>query len=143
MIRRLAPLAVAALILIVPACGGTSEEPAGTPQTEAAAPDAPAAPADVLQSFYKHLNEKDYDAALALYSAEARKVVDDPGMMGPDAFRAWAYEETKGGTISNVAIQGTTENTVDYTLTFADGSTVSKKVSAVQEDGTWKLGMVQ
>lgn len=100
-------------------------------------------PAAAVQTFYDHLGEGAYDAAQAMYSAEAREVVADP-----ELFRSWADQATHQGSIDKVVIlsssvaEDQTSASVDFELGFTDGSSEAYSVELVDEGGEWKLGLV-
>jgi hypothetical protein len=100
-------------------------------------------PGAAVQNFYAHLGSGAYDAAQAMYSAEAREVVADPEM-----FRSWADQATHQDSIEKVTIleskiaENQTDAWVDFELTFKDGSTEAYSVQLVDEEGDWKLGLV-
>jgi stress response protein SCP2 len=78
-----------------------------------------------------------------MYSNAAREIVADPEM-----FRSWATQATRQGTIDRVDIvdstvaESQTEASVDFDITFHDGSTAAYSVELVDEGGEWKLGLV-
>lgn len=100
-------------------------------------------PGAAVQNFYGHLGSGRYDAAQAMYSAEAREVVADPEM-----FRSWADQATHKDSIDKVIIVETkiaesqTDAWVDFEIAFKDGSNETYSVQLVDEDGEWKLGLV-
>ena len=96
--------------------------------------------AQAVQSFYKHLNDGNYDAARSLYNAEARGVLLDPNS-------AWAKLETKEGKIDRVEIVGEEElpeegTSVRYRVVYSDGSSAERTVPVTLEQGKWKLGLI-
>jgi hypothetical protein len=119
-------------LLMLPACSSGTDEPAG--------------PEDAVKSFYRHLNDGDYDTVMGLYSAEVRAVLDDPESSSADAFRSWAEQHTHDGSIKNVEILKSeaveTGTFVEYRLDFDDGTSWSGNVTLTEEDGAWKMGFV-
>ena len=111
-------------------CSGGGEAEEGTPGA-------------AVQGFYGHLSSGAYDAAQAMYSAEAREIVADP-----ELFRTWAAQATRDGSLEKVVIvestvsESQTEASVDFDLSFKDGSTESYSVQLVDEGGDWRLGLV-
>jgi hypothetical protein len=106
-------------------------------------------PEEALQGFYRALNDGHYDAAMALYGAEARRELLDPATASPDAFAEWARSETKNGGVSSVSVLTSTpapedpsRATVDYRVQYGDGSSVDRKVTLTLEDGEWKMGLI-
>jgi hypothetical protein len=103
--------------------------------------------AQAVQDFYEHLNDGDYDAARALYNAEARDVLLDPNTASEDAYSAWAKLETKEGKIDRVEIVGEEEipeqgTKVQYRVVYSDGSSVERSVPVTLEQGAWKIGLI-
>ena len=126
---------IATTVLILTAlslsgCSGNGQAEEGTPGA-------------AVQGFYRHLGNGTYEAAQAMYSAEAREIVADPEM-----FRAWAKQATREGSIDEVSIlestvaENQTDAWVDFEIAFADGSTEVYSVQLVDEGGEWKLGLV-
>ena len=114
-------------------CGGGSE--------------ANGAPGLAVQQFYESLNAGDYAAAKRLYNAETLQVLDDPDLTSDAAFREWAETVTRKGSVSRVRILDSNTDadggTVSYEVVFRDGSTYPSEVAVTQEDGRWKLGLIQ
>ena len=96
-----------------------------------------------MQNFYRHLGAGSYEAARAMYSAEAREIVADPEM-----FRSWADQATRQDSIEKVVITGSNiaedqvNASVDFEIEFRDGSTEAYSVRLVDEGGEWELGLV-
>jgi hypothetical protein len=111
-------------------CSGSGQVEEGTPGA-------------AVQNFYGHLGAGSYDAAQAMYSAEAREVVANPEM-----FRSWAEQATREGSIEKIVIVETkvaesqTDAWVDFEIAFKDGSSEANSVQLVDENGDWKLGLV-
>ena len=131
-------LALAALASVAAACGSSSDEGRAAGGPEAA-----------LQGFYRALNAGNYDAAMTLYGAEARRVLTDPNTASPEGFAAWARDETKQGRVASVSVLGSTEAgedgtqaTVDYRVQYGDGSSVDRRVTLTLEEGQWKMGLI-
>jgi hypothetical protein len=126
-------IATTLLMLAALALGGCS----GSGQAEDGTPGA------AVQNFYGHLGHGSYEAAQAMYSAEAREIVADPEM-----FRSWADQATRQGTIDKVIIvdsaiaEDQANATVDFEIAFRDGSTEAYSVQLVDDAGDWKLGLV-
>jgi hypothetical protein len=101
-------------------------------------------PGGAVKQFYGHLNNGDYQAAKAMYDAEARKTVEDPELFSEAAFRSWAEEQTKRRSITGVevlqAVDDETGADIEYEISYRDGSSKRSSVRATQEEGTWKLG---
>jgi len=113
----------------------------------ACAKEAPKAegPGGAVQTFYGHLNDGALEKAKALYTNEALAIVEDPAAT-EDVFGGWAEQETRRRSISSVEIldsqiaEGTA--TVEFEIRFADGSSVQRQVSLVEQNGGWKLGLI-
>jgi len=102
-------------------------------------------PAGAVRQFYDRLNRGDHAGAKALYSAEALGFLDDPGGSS-DGFGDWANGETKRRSVAEVRVVSTEEREgaadVQFDVHYRDGSSVSRRVSLVQESGAWKLGFI-
>ena len=126
-------IATTLLMLAALALGGCSD----SGQAEEGTPGA------AVQDFYRHLGDGAYEAAQAMYSAEAREIVADPEM-----FRSWAEQATHQDSIAQVSIldssiaENQTDASVDFEIAFKDGSTEAYSVQLVDEAGEWKLGLV-
>ena len=124
----------AALLLLALSLCGCSSEPADT------------GPGAAVRQFYDRLNQGDHTGAIALYSAESRGVLDDPA--GSGVFGGWAEGETKGRSVAEVRIVSTAEHAggggaeVQFEVRYRDGTSVTRQVSLVQEDGAWRLGFI-
>jgi len=103
-------------------------------------------PAQAVEAFYEHLNNADHEKALALYDAEARKVLDDPLSGSAEGFAEWVKLETKDGTIDHVEVltERPVEESVmiEYQVRYTDGTRALHTVTLTLEDGTWKLGLI-
>jgi len=101
-------------------------------------------PGGVVQDFYERLNEA-YAEAKAMYSSEARTILDDPGTTD-DMFAGWARQETKQGSIDRVRVLsselGEGSADVEVEILYGDGSSSTKNVSLIEENGEWKLNLV-
>ena len=100
-------------------------------------------PGQVVQDFYKHLNDGDYDDAMSMYSAETREVLAAPD----SGFAEWAKSETKSGKVDAVEVVSQEDvsdeaATVRYEVVYEDGSKATRSVSLTFEDGVWKLGFI-
>ena len=96
------------------------------------------APGQAVESFYQHLNERNYRAAIALYNAEAREILDDPNAATPAGFAEWAQLETKDGRVDSIhVVQEQAEETtatVDYEIVYRDGTRATRNVSMTQNE---------
>jgi hypothetical protein len=101
-------------------------------------------PGGAVQLFYEQLNDGNYNSAKEMYSAEARVTLDDPELSSAGGFRTWANTQTKDRSIEKVEIlnEAVDESgaTIDYKITYDDGSTKMSQVQLVEEEGAWKLG---
>ncbi len=124
---RLTLISLAAALLLGCTPGGEPLESSG--------------PVASVKSFYRHLNEGNYDEAKALYTAEARQAVEDP-----ELFRSWAEQATRQGTISEIQIISESDQegsaSVEFEIVFADGSVEQHTVELSDQDGDWKLGLI-
>jgi hypothetical protein len=127
---------MAALLLLalalLPACSGGDEA---------------SGPGGAVQRFYEHLNSGDIAGAKSLYNAEALKLLNDPDFSSEEGFANWAKEHTKDGSISGVTILGTEAlesggNRVEFQINYDDGSSTTAEVTATEENGEWKLGLL-
>jgi len=127
----MAPVLLLALALIL-ACSGTDEA---------------SGPGGAVQRFYEHLNSGDYADAKSLYNAEALELLNDPDFSSEEGFANWAKEHTKAGSISEVTILGTEAlesggSRVEFQINYDDGSSTTAEVTATEENGEWKLGLL-
>jgi hypothetical protein len=104
-------------------------------------------PGGAVQRFYEHLNSGDIAGAKSLYNAEALELLNDPNFSSEEGFANWAREHTKDGSISEVTILGTEEledggSRVEFQINYGDGSSTTQEVTATQENGEWKLGLL-
>jgi hypothetical protein len=124
-----------ALCAAVVGCSGDGGKPGSAEGPEAA-----------VQTFYDHLNAGRYPQAMALYSAEARRALQDPTTGSDSGFSTWAVQETKRGTVDHVRVIETTmaepTATVTYEVVYGDGSRASRSVKLTKESGDWRLGFV-
>jgi hypothetical protein len=101
-------------------------------------------PGGAVQLFYQQLNDGNYNSAKEMYSAEARATLDDPELSSAGGFRTWAETQTKNRSISNVNILQELGDdggaTIDFEITYRDGTTKTSQVRLTEEDGEWKLG---
>lgn len=99
-----------------------------------------------LEQFYRHLNDREYVQAIALYSAESRGVLDDPAAGGGSGFDEWALSETRNGKVKSVQVtghEGAEERTqVQFEVVYTDGTRVNRSVTLTREDGEWRLGFI-
>ena len=127
-----AALVVVCLSALIVACGGPTE-----------VGDAGEA-GQTVQQFYKHLNDGNHDAAVALYSSEVRQMLegDDEG------FSTWAQSESREGAIKEVKIVDEEIDdvagaaTVSFELDYSSGSPARRTVVLSKEEGSWKLGFI-
>jgi hypothetical protein len=104
-------------------------------------------PGQSIEQFYRHLNEGNYREAMALYSFEARQVLEDPDTASDAGFAEWAKVETKDGKVDEVRVVQQQDSddsnaTVEYKIIYRDGSSVDRRVTMTLEDGQWKLGLI-
>jgi hypothetical protein len=103
-------------------------------------------PGDAVELFYRHLNEGNYGGAKALYSSQARSILEDPDSADDAGFAEWAKLETKEGQIESVNVVSESEEedaaALDYEIVYTDGSRVQRKVTMVRENGDWKMGLI-
>ena len=101
-------------------------------------------PGGAVQIFYEQLNDGNYNNAKEMYTAEARATLDDPELSSAGGFRTWADTQTKKRSISKVEILQEEPDdsgaTIDYQITYRDGSTKKSQVRLIEEEGIWKLG---
>jgi hypothetical protein len=101
-------------------------------------------PSGAVQLFYEQLNDGNYNSAKEMYSAEARATLDDPELSSAGGFRTWANTQTKDRSIRKVEIlnEAVDESgaTIDYRITYGDGSSKMSQVRLAEEEGAWKLG---
>ncbi len=107
---------------------------------------APSGPEEVLQEFYRHLNEGHYTQAMSLYNSDARGTFEDPEAVGDSMFDEWARTETKDGKVDRVQIvqqEASDDHTsVKFQIVYTDGTRVSRSVTLTHESGEWKLGLI-
>ncbi len=127
-------------------CSSGEPKPAAQQAPPAASPATEQSPGDTVQKFFSLLNQRRFAEAQSLYSAEALKIIDDPAVMGMGRFEQWAQGETKMGTVKDVSIQDTQTAgdtaTVQFEVSYTDGSKAAKKVDMKREGGGWKMGMI-
>jgi hypothetical protein len=104
-------------------------------------------PQQSIEQFYQHLGDGNYRGAMSLYSAEARKVLEDPDTASDAGFAEWAELETKNNTVDAIDViqqedEDPARSSVEYRVVYRDGSTVDRKVTMTLEDGQWKLGLI-
>ncbi len=103
-------------------------------------------PGSAVRAFYDRLNEGDHAGAATLYSAEVQAVFAD-AEDAMEAFEVWAKGETKSGSVAQVRIVSSAESAgtadVQFEVGYRDGSTVTRHVRLVQENGSWRLGFVE
>ena len=130
----LARLVCLLLIALLCACGGGSQEDTESPEA-------------IVKAFYDHLNSGSESDAKALYTAESRKMFDDPEMASDNAFEEWVASETKQSSISEVKILDQTGDEqraeISFEIHYKDGSRAARKVSMARENGAWKLELIQ
>jgi len=131
-LRRVIGVVLAALLVLAGA--GCASGPSEGPQQS-------------IEQFYRHLSDGDYRGAMSLYSAEARKVLEDPNSASDAGFAEWAKLETKDGAVDAITVvqqedQDETSASVVYRVVYRDGSTVDRTVTMTLEDGQWKLGLI-
>lgn len=130
--RRASWTALILAVGLIAGCSGGSSEEEG--------------PGGAVQQFYRHLNDGDYAAAKAMYSAEVLAVLDDPEVSSEEGFRSWARTETKEGSVSAVDILGEEaaeeEVRIEYRVDYRDGTSKTGSVTVTQRDGVWKLGFL-
>jgi len=101
-------------------------------------------PGGAVQLFYEQLNDGNYNSAKDMYSTEARATLDDPELSSAGGFRTWANTQTKERSITNVEVlqeeRDDSGSTIDYRITYRDGSTKTSQVRMTEEEGAWKLG---
>ena len=129
---RLMAAALLATVTLIVACSGS---------------DQATGPGGAVQRFYEHLNAGDYAAAKSLYNAEALRLLNDPEFSSDEGFANWAKGHTRDGSISEVTILGTEElesgeTRVEFQINYEDGSSTTAEVTATEEDGEWKLGLL-
>jgi len=118
-----------AIVLFAVACSGGPADEGGAAAT--------------VKSFYEHLDSGRYDKAIALYDAETkRQLVPDEGAM--DGFRGWAETEIRDGITFNVVNETELDGavTIEFELSFSDGQTLQRKVTLIEEDGAWRMGVI-
>jgi hypothetical protein len=101
--------------------------------------------AATVRDFYEHLDAGRFEEAKALYDDATRgQLFPDSG--SDEVFREWAAMETHGGTLTDFNVVGQTESdgavTIEFEVSFSDGDTVRRKVTATQAGTTWRLGFI-
>ncbi len=107
---------------------------------------APSGPEEVIQEFYRYLNEGHYTQAMSLYNSEARRIFEDPETAGDALFDEWARTETKDGKVDRVQVvqqEASDEHaSMEFQIVYTDGTRVGRSVTLTQESGEWKLGLI-
>ena len=104
------------------------------------------APGLAVQDFYRHLNEGDYAGAMAMYTDDALRTLEDAGPEDRTDFALWAEAETKHSSIARVKLLASRAETdrahVEYEIHYADGSSAHRTVELTLEGDHWRLGFV-
>ncbi len=107
---------------------------------------APSGPEEVVQEFYRYLNEGHYTQAMSLYNREARGIFEDPATVGDSSFDEWARTETKDGKVDSVQVvqheASDDHASVEFQIVYTDGTRISRSVTLTHASGEWKLGLI-
>lgn len=96
-----------------------------------------------LSTYYASLSGGALGKALRLHTSAA---LQDWKVKGSAAFKSWALNETRKGSVKRVRILDTIEGEsafVEFEVQYADGSKARRKTKLAIENGCWKVGVIQ